>query len=146
MIQTRDPKEIKASVLKTLQKLDPSKLKQVVASHNAKKNKGKKGQKMSKSLIQLGEKKTKINAVLGKKPTKLSKIKLHVAASAKPKKDKPVSLAQMSSTEQVDEDMQQKQDAKIKMFLEMQNGLKGLMHTQEQLHKLTKPNRDMRLS
>ena len=42
---------------------------------------------------------------------------------------KPVMLAQVSSTVENEEVIQQKEKAKIQMFLEMQTGLKELMHT-----------------
>lgn len=88
------------------------------------------------------------NSVLGQKPASLSDVKTRVAGTKANQSKKtlkltkqPVKLAQISSSAQSDEELREQERAKVQMFIEMQNGLKELKHTQERLHNMAHPKK-----
>lgn len=91
----------------------------------------------------------KPNPVLGEKPTSMAQVRTRVGLTTPQKSQtkslklnkQPVKLAQVSSQAESESELQEKEDAKIKIFLEMQNGLKELKHTQEKLHQISHPKR-----
>lgn len=94
MIQTKakDPKEIKANVLKSLKKLDPNKLKMVVNKHFSNKNKGKAPQQTLAQTTSASKK--PVVTTTGKKQLKLTQ----VSNKTPSKNNKPLKLAQVSSS------------------------------------------------
>lgn len=140
LVQTQS---MNKQVLQTLSKIDPNKLKQVVSSHFLQKQNKEKASKLTSKIVN-----NNTNPILGEKPASLADVKTRVAET-KPNQNKktlkltkqPVKLAQVSSSQANEQSIRENEQAKIQMFLEMQNGLKELKHTQERLHNLAHPKK-----